>query len=314
MGASIDAAHTGGHTPVLYQRVLHALKPKAGGRYIDGTIGAGGHAAGILEASSPDGQVLGLDLDPAALTIARDRLASFSGRVHLRHGSYVNIAAFLASLGWQAIDGLLLDLGVSSMQLSDAARGFSFRLEGPLDMRFDPTQATTAADLVNNLSERELADLIARYGEEPRARKVARAIVNARPFTTTRELSEVVARAAGRGRKRIHPATRTFQALRITVNDELEALKAGLSQVVDLLNPGGRIVVIAFHSLEDRQVKRFFRQESLECICPPRQPVCTCAHRARLRVITRRPIRPQEAEVQGNPRARSARLRVAERL
>lgn len=314
MSAPIDAARTGGHTPVLYQRVLHALKPRAGGRYIDGTIGAGGHTAGILEASSPDGQVLGLDLDPVALTVASDRLASFSGRVHLRHGSYVNMVNFLASLGWQTIDGLLLDLGVSSMQLDDAARGFSFRLEGPLDMRFDPTQDTTAADLVNNLSEQELAGLITRYGEEPRARKVARAIVNARPFTTTRELSEVVARAAGRGRKRIHPATLTFQALRIAVNDELEALKAGLEQSIDLLNPGGRIVVIAFHSLEDRQVKQFFRHESLGCICPPRQPVCTCDHRARLRVITRRPIRPQEAEIRGNPRSRSARLRVAERL
>ena len=314
MAASNDAAHTGGHTPVLYQRVLHALKPRAGGRYIDGTIGAGGHTAGILAASSPDGQVLGLDLDPAALTMASDRLASFGGRVHLRQGSYANMASFLASLGWQAIDGLLLDLGVSSMQLDDATRGFSFRMEGPLDMRFDPTQDTTAADLVNTLSEQELADLIARYGEEPRARRVARAIVNARPFTTTRELSEVVARAAGRGRKRIHPATRTFQALRIAVNGELEALKAGLTQSVDLLNPGGRIVVIAFHSLEDRQVKQFFRQESLGCVCPPRQPVCTCSHQARLRVITRRPIRPQEEEVRGNPRARSARLRVAERL
>ena len=314
MSASIDAARTGGHTPVLYQRVLHALKPRAGGRYIDGTIGAGGHTAGILEASSPDGQVLGLDLDPVALTVASDRLASFSGRVHLRHGSYVNIANFLASLGWQTIDGLFLDLGVSSMQLNDAARGFSFRLEGPLDMRFDPTQDTTAADLVNNLSEQELAGLITRYGEEPRARKVARAIVNARPFTTTRELSEVVTRAAGRGRKRIHPATLTFQALRIAVNDELEALKASLKQSIDLLNPGGRIVVIAFHSLEDRQVKQFFRYESLGCICPPRQPVCTCDHRAQLRVITRRPIRPQEAEIRGNPRSRSARLRVAERL
>lgn len=314
MSASTDADRAGRHTPVLYQRVLSALIVSAGARYIDGTVGAGGHAAGILEASAPDGQLLGLDRDPAALNLAKHRLATFGARVHLQHGSYASMVAHADSLGWDKVEGVLLDLGISSMQVDDAKRGFSFRLEGPLDMRFDPTQPLTAADLVNDLPEGKLAEIIARYGEEPRARRVARAIVDARPLETTRELADVVAQAAGRTRTSIHPATRTFQALRIAVNDELEALEVGLSQAVDMLAPGGRLVVIAFHSLEDRRVKQFFKRESRDCICPPHQPVCTCAHSARLRLHERRPIRADEAEVRANPRARSARLRVAERL
>ncbi len=314
MSASVDDAHVRGHTPVLYHRVLHALKPSAGGRYIDGTIGAGGHSFGILEASSPDGQVLGIDLDPTALELAQDRLAEFGDRVHLRHGSYADLAVFADELGWKTADGLLLDLGVSSMVLDDAKRGFSFRLDGPLDMRFDPTQPTTAADLVNDLSEEELADLIARYGEEPRARHVARAIVEARPLHTTQELAELISRVVRGGRRKIHPATRTFQALRIAVNNELYALETGMDQAIGLLAPGCRIAVISFHSLEDRLVKRIYRRESADCICPPDQIVCTCDHRARLQVITKRPLRPDKSEVEANPRARSARLRVAERI
>ncbi|HEY47585.1 MAG: ribosomal RNA small subunit methyltransferase H [Anaerolineae bacterium SM23_ 63] len=314
MSASVDDAHVRGHTPVLYQRVLHALRPGAGGRYIDGTIGAGGHSLGILEASSPDGQVLGIDLDPAALELVQDRLAEFEDRVHLRHGSYRDLAVFADELGWKTADGLLLDLGVSSMVLEDAKRGFSFRLDGPLDMRFDPTQATTAADLVNGLPEGELADLIVRYGEEPRARRVARAIVKARPLHTTHELAELITRVVKGGRRKIHPATRTFQALRIAVNDELNALVEGLEQAIDRIAPGGRIAVISFHSLEDRLVKRIYRRESADCICPPDQVVCTCDHQARLQVITKRPLRPDISELEANPRSRSARLRVAERI
>jgi 16S rRNA (cytosine1402-N4)-methyltransferase len=314
MSASIDDAHVRGHTPVLYQRVLHALKPSAGGCYIDGTIGAGGHTAGILEASSPDGQVLGIDLDPAALEVVKDRLAKYGERLHLRHGSYVEVTAFAGELGWQTVDGVLLDLGLSSMQLDDALRGFSFRLNGPLDMRFDPTQHTKAADLVNGLSERELADLIAQYGEEPRARRVARAIVETRPIHSTHELAKLITHVVKGGRKRTHPATRVFQALRIAVNDELKALEVGLDRMIDLIAPGGRIAVISFHSLEDRLVKLFYRRESADCICPPDQIVCTCDHRARIRVITKRPIRPEAEELEANPRARSARLRVAERI
>jgi 16S rRNA (cytosine1402-N4)-methyltransferase len=314
MSASVDGAHTGFHTPVLYQRVLNALRLRADGRYIDGTIGAGGHSAGILENSSPNGQVLGLDRDPAALAQAKSRLAHFSNRLHLRNGSFAEVAEHAAWLGWTTVDGLLLDLGLSSMQLNDPARGFSFLREGPLDMRFDPTQPTTAGDLVNYLPEDELEDLIFRFGEEPRASQVAREVVRNRPLHTTLELAEVITRAVGRSRRRIHPATRTFQALRIEVNGELKALEVGLTQAVDLMDSGGRLLVISFHSLEDRIVKQYFRQESKDCICPDRQPICTCGHRARLRLLTRKPIRPDVSEVRANPRARSARLRIAERL
>lgn len=314
MSASVDGAHTGFHTPVLYQRVLTALRLRADGRYIDGTIGAGGHSAGILENSSPNGQVLGLDRDPAALAQAKSRLAHFGNRLHLRNGSFAEVAEHAAWLGWTTVDGLLLDLGLSSMQLNDPARGFSFLREGPLDMRFDPTQPTTAGDLVNYLPEDELEDLIFRFGEEPRASQVAREVVRNRPLHTTLELAEVITRAVGRSRRRIHPATRTFQALRIEVNGELKALEVGLTQAVDLMDSGGRLLVISFHSLEDRIVKQYFRQESKDCICPDRQPICTCGHRARLRLLTRKPIRPDVSEVRANPRARSARLRIAERL
>jgi len=314
MGASSDAADPGSHTPVLYHPVLSALQARAGGRYMDGTVGAGGHAEGVLDGSAPDGHLLGLDRDPHALKIAARRLARFGQRVHLRQASFSELAAVAAGAGWAAVDGVLLDLGLSSMQLDAAERGFSFRLDGPLDMRFDPAQPLTAAELVNDLDEDELADLLRRYGEEPRARRVAQAIVAARPLQRTSELAETVARMSGRPRSGIHPATQTFQALRIAVNDELTALREGLEQALALLAPGGRLAVISFHSLEDRQVKEFFRRESRDCLCPPEQLVCTCGHRAVLRQITRKPLRPDEAEVSRNPRARSARLRVAERL
>jgi 16S rRNA (cytosine1402-N4)-methyltransferase len=232
----------------------------------------------------------------------------------LCHASFETMAERAPALGFGRVDGVLLDLGLSSMQVSDAGRGFSFRADGPLDMRFDPQADTTAADLVNTLDERALADLIAAYGEERYARRVARAIVQARPLRDTRRLADVVASALPRSRERIHPATRTFQALRIAVNDELGALERALPQAVALLNPGGRLAVVSFHSLEDRIVKQFVRRESQDCICPPRQPVCTCGHRATLRAITRRPIQAGQAETERNPRSRSAKLRVAERI
>jgi 16S rRNA (cytosine1402-N4)-methyltransferase len=277
-------------------------------------LGAGGHAWGILEASQPDGQLLGLDLDPQALALARQRLTVFGPRAILVQASYLTLPAQLQQLGWAAIDGLVLDLGVSSMQLDTPARGFSFQAEAPLDMRFDPTAPRTAADLVNHLPEAELADLLFRYGEERRARQVARAIVQARPLQTTQQLAQVVAGATQSGRPGMHPATRTFQALRLAVNQELEAVEAVLPLAVTALRPGGRLAVIAFHSLEDRIVKQFFRRESQDCLCPPRQPVCTCGHRASLHELTRHPLRPSEAEMQANPRSRSARLRVAEKI
>jgi 16S rRNA (cytosine1402-N4)-methyltransferase len=314
MLASPNAAGAGQHTPVLYQQVLSALRPSAGSRYIDGTLGAGGHAFGILEASAPDGSLLGLDRDPEALRRAGSRLSVFGDRALLRQGSFAGMRSTAEREGWSAVQGILLDLGLSSVQLADPSRGFSFQHEGPLDMRFDPAQPLTAADLINRSSERELVDMLQSYGEEPRARRVGRAIVAARPIMSTTELAEVVARALGGRRSRIHPATRTFQALRIAVNDELTALQTGLEQAVDLLRPGGRVVVIAFHSLEDRTVKSYFRRESKDCICPPEQPECTCGHQARLKDLTRRPIRPTEEEIEANPRSRSAKMRVAERL
>jgi len=281
---------------------------------VDGTVGAGGHSWGILQASSPDGQLLGMDVDPQALELAGKKLAEFSGRWHLVQASYVTLRERLEELKWEKVDGVLLDLGLSSIQLDTASRGFSFQVEAPLDMRFDPEGEVSAADLVNQLGEAELADLLYRFGEERRARQVARAIVAARPITTTIQLARVVARTTRGGKRGIHPATRTFQALRIAVNGELEALEQVLPLTPEVLLPGGRLAVISFHSLEDRIVKQFMRSESRNCICPPGQPDCTCDHRASLRVLTAKPIRPQEEEVENNPRSRSARLRVAERI
>ena len=314
MSVSSGAVSANGHTPVLYQNVLTTLNLHAGGRYIDGTVGAGGHAAGILEGSSPDGRLLGLDLDPHALEHAEVRLESFGDRVSLHHASYTAMHEEASALGWDRVDAILLDLGLSSLQLDDPERGFSFRFDGPLDMRFDPRVDYRAEELVNHSPQDELADVIKRYGEEPRARAIAEAIVQARPLETTRQLAEVIASKAATKRKGIHPATRTFQALRIAVNDELDTLKAGLEIAVGLLSPGGRLAVISFHSLEDRIVKRFFLQESRDCICPPELLICRCEHAATLQVLTKKPIRPDSDEISHNRRARSARLRAAERL
>ena len=301
------------HQPVLYHEILEALHPHDGGCYIDGTVGAGGHARGILETSSPNGKLLGLDLDPRALDLAKDNLASFGERVTLVQASYTSLDEQMQALGWPSVQGIVLDLGVSSMQLDTPERGFSFKVDAPLDMRFSPEEARTAADLVNSLSEVELADLIYRCGEERKSRQVARAIVQARPVRTTLELAKIVSRVVSKGKKytRLHPATRTFQALRIATNRELEAVETVLPLAVSALAPGGRLAVIAFHSLEDRIVKRYFQRESQDCICPPEIPICNCGHQAAINVITRKPLQATVAEVGENPRARSARLRVA---
>ncbi|MEJ2208319.1 MAG: 16S rRNA (cytosine(1402)-N(4))-methyltransferase RsmH [Anaerolineae bacterium] len=301
------------HIPVLYEEVLAGLQVRPGGRYVDGTLGAGGHAAGILEASTPDGQLLGLDADPEAVAYARQRLQEFGQRVTFWVGNFRQMATVARALGFSQVDGILMDLGLSSRQLEDADRGFSFSHPGPLDMRLDRGKGQAAADLVNTLPAEDLADILWRYGEERHARRIARAIVAARPVTRTDELAELVAGTVGR-RQKIHPATRTFQALRIAVNEELAALEEALPQARDLLRPGGRLAVIAFHSLEDRLVKQFYRRESSDCLCPPEVPVCSCEHRATLTEITRKPIRPSDEEIAHNPRSRSARLRVAERL
>jgi len=302
------------HIPVLYQEVLDLLKPVPGGLYLDGTLGAGGHARGVLKASSPDGKVVGLDRDPHALEIAKQNLAEFGERVIYINDSYRNFQSHLNNLNWQCVDGILLDLGISSMQLAKPERGFSFREDGPLDMRFDPDQPLTAADLVNELTREELAEILFTYGEEKLARKIADAIIANRPLVGTKDLAEIVKKVARNPKSKIHPATRTFQALRIAVNQELDALEAFLPEALESLNAGGRLAIIAFHSLEDRIVKRFFRLESRDCICPPQVPICVCGHKARLKELTRRPIRPEESEINRNPRARSAKLRVAEKI
>lgn len=306
----------GTHIPVLFQEVLDGLRVGPGGQYIDATVGGGGHAAGILAASSPDGRLLGLDRDSEAIEAACARSSPYAERVVLVHSSFGRLAEVAQANHYIPVDGILFDLGLSSLQLADPGRGFAFMTDGPLDMRFDlMTDHSTAADLVNQLSPKELAALLYRYGEERQARRIAEAIVAARPLRTTRELATLVERVAGRGqRRRIHPATRTFQALRIAVNDELAVLEAALPQAVEILAPGGRLAVISFHSLEDRLVKRFLRRESRDCVCPPEAPACICDHRATLRLVTRKPIRPTAEEAAANPRSRSARLRVAERM
>ena len=302
------------HQPVLYKEIIHALQPHAGGRYVDGTLGAGGHARGILEASAPDGQLLGLDVDPQALALARKTLAPYEQRTHLVQASYISLSRQLAELGWQAVDGIVLDLGVSSMQFDTPERGFSFMNDAPLDMRFSPSMPQNAADLVNEYSESELADLIYRYGEERDSRKIARAIVRARPLYTTRELVAVIEAVSPRRGDRIHPATRTFQALRIAVNEELASVEAVLPQALAGLESGGRLAVISFHSLEDRIVKDFFREQSKDLVNPPYEQIYEEERKATLKEVNRKPITPGEDEIKSNPRARSAKLRIAEKI
>ena len=302
------------HQPVLYQEIILALRPKCRGRYIDGTVGLGGHAWGILDASQPDGLLLGLDVDPYALKLAEQRLVEFSSRATLIRASYTDLSAQLENIGWQSADGILLDLGVSSLQLDTPQRGFSFRSDAPLDMRYDPDNPVQAVDLINSLPESDIADIIYRYGEERRSRQVAHAIVAARPVLTTKELADIVSSVTVSGRKGLHPATRTFQAFRIAVNRELDALEKFLPQAVTALASQARIAVISFHSLEDRIVKHYFRRESTGCLCPPKQPQCTCGHEAQLRLLSKRPTRPGNSETVNNPRSRSARLRIAQKI
>lgn len=302
------------HLPVLLAETIDALQPHSGGVYLDGTVGAGGHAEAILRASDPSGRLIGFDQDEQALIVAGQRLAGFGERVALFHANFDQMKQVTLAQAIPLADGILLDIGVSSMQLDQAERGFSFREDAPLDMRMNQTAGQTAADLVNELGQDELANLIYQYGEERLSRRIARAIVQARPIERTQQLAEVIARATPGGgrRQKIHPATRTFQALRIAVNDELGALERVLPQALKLLKPGGRLAIITFHSLEDRLVKQFFRRESQDCICPPEQLICTCDHQASIKLITKRPVTAVTTEIDVNPRARSAKLRVVE--
>ena len=300
------------HIPVLLEPILNYLSPAE--RVIDGTLGAGGHTGALLAAGVD--QVLGLDLDPMALKIAQGNLSQYGGRVHIVHASYVDMMLQAKQLGWDGVDGVLLDLGTSSMQLDVPERGFAFMRDGLLDMRFDAqSNQHTAADIVNIWDEAQLADLFYKYGEEPQGRRAARAIVTGRPYGTTRELASVIERAIPRRRSdKIHPATRIFQALRIAVNDELGVIERTLPTAIDLLHPRGRLAVISFHSLEDRIVKQAFKLASTDCICPPKTPICVCGHKASVKMLTRKPLVASDGEIANNPRSRSAKLRVVEKL
>lgn len=306
------------HVSVLFDESMTALGVRPGGRYVDCTLGAGGHAAGILKRSAPDGLLLGLDADPKAIEMATARLAAFGPRVMLLNENFFRLSEVAKRLDFVRVDGVFFDLGFSSVQLADSSRGLSFQADGPLDMRLDPREPETAAGIINSLPEAELADLLWRFGEEPGSRRIARLIVQeraSRHIDSTLQLARLVERAlGGRRGSKIHPATRTFQALRIAINHELERLPSALNQALDLLVAGGRLVVIAFHSLEDRIVKRFMEAESRGCICPPDAPVCTCSHQPRLKRISKGVVKPGPNEIAENPRARSARLRVAERI
>lgn len=303
------------HTPVMLDQAVEALQPAPGKSFLDGTIGGGGHAEALLERTGPDGKLIGLDVDDEALAAAAERLARFGGRVLLVRANFSEMKQVCASVG--GLDGVLLDVGVSSRQFDAAERGFSFQQDGPLDMRMDRRQERTAADILREASLEELSRIFRVYGEEPAAKRIAAAIVQARerqPIISTRQLAGLIERVKGRGRRSLHPATQAFQALRIVVNDELAQLNCGLEAALDVCKPGGRLAVIAFHSLEDRIVKDFMRRKSADCICPPGLPVCRCGQRRQLRLVSRRPVWPDAGEVTRNPRARSARMRVAEKL
>ncbi len=302
------------HVSVLVHETVQYLRVQMGGGYIDCTVGEGGHASAILRAAAPGGRLLGIDLDPQALERAQRRLHQFKSSFTLVKGSYAQLEELAPNLGFSQPDGIMLDLGLSSLQLEAPGRGFSFRRDEPLDMRYDPEADLTAADIVNGYPVDRLASIISRYGEDRRARAIARAIARRRPLNGTLELAGLVAEVAGGRRGRIHPATRTFQSLRIAVNGELDNLRAGLQQAIKLLRPGGILAVISYHSLEDRIVKETLALEGRGCVCPPRVPICACGHTPSLRVLTRRPVTPSTEEVKANPRSRSARMRVAERI
>jgi len=307
------------HISVMPEEVLHYLAPRQGGIYLDGTLGGGGHSALILEASSPDGRLFGFDRDMAAISAASARLAQYGERFRPLNGNFSDMEGMLAGLGVSGIDGFILDLGVSSHQLDSAERGFSFQQDAPLDMRMDRSRGETAADLVNRLSHGELARIIREYGEERWAGRIATFICNAREeaeISGTLQLVDIIKGAIPRKawEERLHPATRTFQALRIAVNEELASLETGLRAAVRLLRPGGRGVVISFHSLEDRIVKQMFRQLSSGCICPRDLPVCSCGHQPEVRVLTNRPVMAAETELAENVRSRSAKLRAVEKI
>lgn len=306
------------HVPVMVKEVVEYLNCLPGKTYVDGTLGGGGHAKAILGTIGSNGSLIGIDRDPDAIAHAGKSLHSFKPNVQIFHDNFTNLPEILSRLHITGVDGILLDLGLSLYQLEGSGRGFSFMRDEPLDMRMNPKQGQTAATLVNRLSKKRLADLITRYGEEPWAARIAGSIVDSRHRQAIRsslQFAEIVKKAipAQYRRRRIHPATRTFQAIRIAVNQELETLEKFLDEAVNLLNPGGRLCILSFHSLEDRIVKERFKVLARGCTCPPDFPMCVCGKVPQISILTKRPVRPGQAEVQANPMARSAKLRAAER-
>jgi len=302
------------HIPVLAREAIEGLQAQPGGYVIDCTVGLGGHAAAILKRISPQGKLLGIDTDPEAIRVAKAKLVDYKEAVILANDSFANLDAICKKYDFYPVDGILFDLGVSSMQLDTAQRGFSFQREAPLDMRFNPRQELTASDIVNTFSEQELAHIIKEYGEEHHSRRIAQHIVQSRPITSTLQLAQAVEQVLGRQHTRIHPATRTFMAVRIAVNRELESLKVALKQTINLLSPRGRLVVISYHSLEDRIVKEFMRGEASSYLRPPGMIASHYGHTPTLKLISKKVIRPTLLEIESNPRSRSAKLRIAERL
>ena len=302
------------HTPVLVEEVIEALQIQPGKRYIDCTLGSGGHAKAIMEKNFPDVQLLGIDTDMEALQTAKIRLADYSSSIILINDNFINLEAICRENDFLPADGILLDLGISSLQIENAERGFSFQHNGPLDMRFSPTQELTASVIINTLPEDKLHQIIRIYGEEHLSRQIARHIINNRPISSTLELSNIVEQATGGRRGKIHPATKTFMALRIATNRELKNIAAVLEQAIRCLNHKGRLVVISYHSLEDRLVKQFMKRESQACLCPPENLTCHCGHTPCLKLISKKVITPSREEMSSNPRSRSAKLRVAEHI
>jgi 16S rRNA (cytosine1402-N4)-methyltransferase len=302
------------HIPVLLKESIEALQIQPGKRYIDCTLGLGGHALNIIEKGIGCVQLLGIDADPEAMRIAQIRLKDYEDSTILVNDNFTNLESICHEYNFEPVDGILFDLGISSFQIDTPERGFSFQHDAQPDMRFSPTQVLTATDLINILPEEKLAELIRDYGEEYHGRQIARQIVKHRPVLSTIDLAHIIECVYGGQRRKIHPATRTFLALRIVVNHELENLASALKQAVHCLNRRGRLVVISYHSLEDRIVKQFLKQETKGCICAPGTPICTCGHVPSLKLITKKVITPSQSEIDGNPRSRSAKLRIAERL
>jgi 16S rRNA (cytosine1402-N4)-methyltransferase len=302
------------HKPVLLNEAVEALQAQPGRRYVDCTIGSGGHAAAILAKILPGGQLLGIDADPDAIEISKNRLANYTESTIIINDNFANLETICRENNFLPVHGILFDLGLSSTQLEISERGFSFQNDGPLDMRFNPTQELTAADILNILPEDKLSQIIKTYGEERYSKIIARHIIKNRPIKSSLQLASIVEKAIGGRRGKVHPATRTFMALRIAVNRELENLVTALKQATVCLKHQGRLVVISYHSLEDRIVKQFMQRESKGCICPSGTPICQCGHTPSLKIISKKVITPSPSEIKSNRRSRSAKLRVAERI